>query len=256
MNVIILAAGKGTRLLPLTKDKPKCLIKLKNGKTLLEIQIDRIKQINPSNIVIVTGYKSSMIETYIQTKYSKEDNINFEFNPFFEMSNNLASLYLVKTYFKTEDVIVINGDDIFSTSVIEGLANKSDEGVWVTISRKEKYDWDDMKVITEGNMIKQIGKNIPEQESNAESVGIVRFNGKERIKFYEILVDVMHEPEALNWFWLHAIQMYIDRGNKVFFYEIPEISWAEMDFHIDYKMINKFVEQFIKPQVNSDCDER
>ena len=252
MYVIILAAGKGSRLMPLTKDRPKCLLELKEGKTLLQIQIEKIQTVNPKGIIVLTGYKSKMIEEFVKKNYNKEDNIIIEFNPFFEISNNLATLYLAKSYFLKDDVIVINGDDIFTSEVIKGLAAINDEGIWATISRKNEYDWDDMKIITKGNIITHISKEIPLEEANGESVGMIKFNGKSRLVFYEVMVDVMHKPEALNWFWLHAIQEYINRGNNVYYYEIPRSSWAEMDFHVDYKSIKTYIEKYVKTTINMD----
>ena len=62
MRVIILAAGKGERMGSLTKDNPKMLIPLGNGKTLLETQLDSIKKSGIKEVSIVTGYKSEKVE--------------------------------------------------------------------------------------------------------------------------------------------------------------------------------------------------
>ena len=61
-RALILAAGQGTRLRPLTNDKPKCLIPLL-GKSLLERQVDTLKKSGVTNIHIATGYRSDQIES-------------------------------------------------------------------------------------------------------------------------------------------------------------------------------------------------
>ena len=60
LNVIILAAGKGERLRPLTNDKPKCMVEL-FGKSILEWQIETFQKFGIKDITIVTGYKSELI---------------------------------------------------------------------------------------------------------------------------------------------------------------------------------------------------
>ena len=255
MNVIILAAGVGSRLFPLTKDKPKCLIPIKGDKPLLRVQLDAIKHISPDKVIVVTGYRSNQIEEKIvewQKHYSFP--IIIEFNPFFNVSNNLASLYMARHYMD-EDFIVVNGDDIFHKSVIEGLVNIKDDGIWMTISRKEKYDWDDMKIIEKDGRILKVSKKIPLEEANGESIGMILFRGKEREKFVRLLWEVMHDPEALNVFWLHAIQKAIDQGIPVKPYEVDRDKWAEMDFHPDLEFIYQHLTRFTTEKTVLENDE-
>ena len=68
MISIILAAGKGSRLYPLTNNKPKCLVKYKN-KSILSHQINILNQVKIKKIYLVSGYKSSQIKI---KKYSKK----------------------------------------------------------------------------------------------------------------------------------------------------------------------------------------
>ena len=60
MKAVILAAGEGKRLRPLTNSIPKCLVDL-HGKSLLQRQLDVFKNSNISNIIIVKGYQSKSL---------------------------------------------------------------------------------------------------------------------------------------------------------------------------------------------------
>ncbi|MBP8037285.1 MAG: NTP transferase domain-containing protein, partial [Desulfobulbus sp.] len=68
MKVIILSAGQGTRLLPLTADRPKCLIPVQ-GKTVLEWQIDELHRSGIDDITVVVGYNAPMVEELLADRY-------------------------------------------------------------------------------------------------------------------------------------------------------------------------------------------
>ena len=60
MKAIIIAAGTGSRLNPLTDDKPKCMLEL-NGKTLLQYQIEALRGAGIDRIVLIKGYRKEML---------------------------------------------------------------------------------------------------------------------------------------------------------------------------------------------------
>lgn len=102
MNAIILAAGMGTRLRPLTEDTPKCLVKV-NGIPIIERQIAFLKEKGIQDITIVSGYKAKRLD-YLKSKQG----VDIVFNKNYAQYNNIYSLYLVLDRF--EDTYVIEGD--------------------------------------------------------------------------------------------------------------------------------------------------
>jgi len=143
-----LSAGQGKRLFPFTVDRPKCLLDI-NNYTIIEYQINTLCKIGIDQIVVVTGFKSKMVENYLKTIY-KKINIKFCYNPFYSVSDNLATCWIARNEFDN-DFLIVNGDDLFESSLIKKLLNSDSVPVTVAVNVKETYDADDMKVICDKN---------------------------------------------------------------------------------------------------------
>ena len=238
MKAIIIAAGKGTRLFPITKNIPKSLLDIGQGLTLLETQLHSLKECGITDIVIIVGHLAEQIEAKI-VKYKKDFNINIVYNPFYAISNNLISIWMAKQYM-TDEFITINGDDIFDSVVISGLL-ESKENITMVTDVKAEYDFDDMKIISKNGLVQQVSKQIPIPEANGESVGIIKFSGEGPKIYTDILEEMVREPENMDNFYLKAIQKIIDRGFPVHYSKCNEKDWGEIDFHPDLELIRKYV---------------
>ena len=247
MKAIILAAGKGERLMPLTSDTPKSLLELENGTTLLESQLITINKTVIDKVVIVTGYLTEKIESKVQ-RYSKEYNIDIQiiYNPFFDISNNLLSLWQARHEMES-DFIIINGDDIFNDSVLLGLIeHDKNELITMVIDRKETYDEDDMKLIVENGRILEVSKKIPLNEANGESIGMIRVTGEAKGIMVDTMERMVRNKKNMQVFYLAMIQELINQGIVVGYHEISSKDWAEIDFHPDLEDIRKKISTFNK----------
>ena len=247
MKAIILAAGKGERLMPLTSDTPKSLLELENGTTLLESQLITINKTAIDKVVIVTGYLTEKIESKVQ-RYSKEYNIDIQiiYNPFFDISNNLLSLWQARHEMES-DFIIINGDDIFNDSVLLGLLeHDKNELITMVIDRKETYDEDDMKLIVENGRILEVSKKIPLNEANGESIGMIRVSGEVKGIMVDTMERMVRNKKNMQVFYLAMIQELINQGIAVGYHEISSKDWAEIDFHPDLEDIRKKISTFNK----------
>lgn len=240
MRAIIIAAGKGTRLYPLTKNTPKSLLEIGEGITLLESQLHSLKENNIKDVTIIVGYLAMQIEAKIE-KYRSDFNIDIVYNPFYETSNNLISVWMAR-YFMNEDFITINGDDIFNPVIIENLL-KSPEQITMVVDFKTHYDEDDMKIIHERGLVKKVSKQIPINQANGESVGIIKFTGHGRKIYVDTLESMVRYQENLNLFYLSAIQRIIDNGYPIHMSECKPEHWGELDFHPDLLFIREYVKQ-------------
>ena len=124
MKVIILAAGQGTRLRPLTDDRPKCMVEV-NGKSIIERQLDTIRNcgVRDEDIAIVTGYCSDVLSNRF-----KDTAISFVRNEKFETTNMVYSLMCAEKAMESDsDIVVSYGDIIYDETVFRKVMDAGDE---------------------------------------------------------------------------------------------------------------------------------
>lgn len=112
MIVIILAAGKGSRLYPLTKNKPKCLVEYKK-KSIIDYQLELFKKKKINKIFLVAGYKRNKIT---------KKNLRVIKNERYKTTNMVYSLFKLKKLFNgKEDILISYGDIIYKENVLEKI---------------------------------------------------------------------------------------------------------------------------------------
>lgn len=238
MKIIILAAGKGERLLPLTRNTPKPLLDMGNGFTLLEEQINRTQESKVvDEVVLVTGYLADQIDAKVRGLRELGVRIRTIYNPFYNISNNLVSLWLARQEM-VDDFIITNGDNIFSPDIFSGLVNSNQNGIFLSVCQKEQFDDDDMKVKLEDKGVIKVGKTIPITEAHAESPGLVLVSGPKFCQLFSNHLDLMMRTEKnRHSFWLEIFNDLHEKGFHISSYWFrPEWKWQEVDFHLD---INK-----------------
>ena len=243
MKIIILAAGKGERLYPLTKNTPKPLIDLGDGETLLEKQLRSLSESQViDEVIIVIGYLYEQVESKLKN-FKTNLKINTLYNPFYEMSNNLITLWLSK-YEMDQDFIITNGDNLFAADVVRDLVNKTNDGIYVTICYRDNIGEDDMKVILdEDKKVLKVSKEI--KESNTESIGLVKVQGEKYRKIYqEVLEQLARDKNYINKFWLETFNILADKGVEIHSFVIDKNKWREVDFHFDLKNLKELIKDF------------
>ena len=227
MKAIILAAGKATRLLPLTKDTPQSLLKI-GKKNILENQIERLKKCGVENIVVITGYLSERVE-----KFCEKLRIKTLFNPFYEVSGMALTLWVAKEELK-DGFILLYSDVLFELKIIDGLLkNKGD--ICLAIKKDELRE-EAEKIVEEDGIIKSISKT-EEGAENGEFIGVAKFSS---IGAKKLIGEVNNVAKInLNINFIEVIDNIIKKGEVVTAYDIKDASFIDIDFSKDLEKAEK-----------------
>lgn len=242
-HAILLSAGQGSRLLPLTAERPKCLIDF-SGRSLLAWQIEMLARGGVKRIDVVTGFMTDMVEETLLRIDDPRVEVTCHFNPFFKVADNLGSCWIVREEMR-DDFLILNGDTLVSEEIVAKVQEGSDWPIAVTVDVKDSYDSDDMKVSRgENGRLARIGKTLTAEVSNAESIGLLAFRGEGTELFRQSVRETMRTPDGVNHWYLKVIDMIADSG-KVGTKSIQGLDWAEVDFLNDIEIATELTNRWV-----------
>lgn len=237
MRCIILSAGQGRRLLPLTAEVPKCVLSI-GGQSLIERQISHVMKCGIDQVTVVVGFGAERVEQVIRDRF-KPDEVATLYNPFFAVSDNLASCWLAR-HLMTEDFVLLNGDTLFEPAVLQCLLDTPPDPVTLVIDRKPAYDADDMKVMLERRKLLRVGKTLRPEQSHGESIGMTLFRGNGPGLFSDAIERAMRKPDALKCWYLSVIDE-MARTGLVWTCPIEGLKWAEVDCLADLEHAQQLI---------------
>ena len=228
VKAIILGAGQGRRLLPLTENSPKCLLPVSN-KPVIEWQIDALLSVGINNITVIAGFQVGQVEALLQQRYFNYPQINVLFNPFYEVADNLASCWIAR-YLMDGDFLLLNGDTVFESALLSKALNSKSAPITLCVDYKNTYDADDMKVQldTEG-FVKQVSKILPAEQIDAESIGMIFFRTSGPKYFREAVESALRHPAELKSWYLSIIDT-LAKQHIVKPCSVSGYRWCEIDF--------------------------
>jgi len=236
MQAIILSAGRGSRLLPLTTDLPKCLLPI-GLTTVLGLQLDTLFRHGIEKATIVTGFNQHLVNEELSTRQTGP-NLKTLYNPFFQVADNLASCWMARESMDN-DFLLINGDTLFSPGLLEKVLNAPAKDIAVTIDQKSYYDGDDMKVTLAGSNLLSIGKTLSPQCTHGESIGMLRFMNDGPEIFTDELERLMKLDDGTKSWFLSAIDGLAKSGQQIDTINIKGSTWAELDTPEDYEICRR-----------------
>lgn len=241
MRVLILAAGRGTRISRYLSGKPKCTVDI-GGITLIENTIRKLNELGIYDIALIVGYNHTEIENVLENY-----NIKFYYNPFYDVTNSAASAWFAKDFIKDDDdIIIMNGDVYIENSLLKDVINeKLSPVLFSDESRKEEADY---KFYYENGILKKYGKELKGKEITGEYVGIAKIK-KDFIKdFKESLEEMIDNQEHSLW-WENALYR-LSRSNEIYVKDVGGKFWAEVDYIEDYERILDFRDYELKFDLN------
>ena len=178
----------------------------------------------------MTGFGADLVDAEVAGLDLPGMTVRTVFNPFYSVSDNLATCWLVRAELAGGSLL-LNGDTLFEPTVAERLIAAPPAQITVTIDRKAAYDDDDMKVETEGDVLRAIGKTITAYD--AESIGFLRFSAEGAALFTRQIEAIIRRPEGLKRWYLSVIDEIARQTGGVRVCSIEGLGWQEMDFPAD-----------------------
>lgn len=232
MEVVILAAGFGSRLEEITKETPKALVKVV-GKSILEHQIDAYKLagISEEKITVVVGYEGNQIIDFCNDKYPSLNIIN---NTDYNKTNNMYSLYLYLAISNASGLMISNGDCVYDPKIIQKMVDSSSPSI--IACDIGSYSEESMKIVADGKWVTQISKQISERDALGNSIDLYKFSGEDLNQFKQIVSNELEE-NINNWTEV-AIDRFCTEG-KIAFLDIENLNWVEIDNQEDLLLAEK-----------------
>lgn len=247
MKALILAAGFGSRLMPLTKEVPKTMVKYKN-KEIISYEIAALREAKVGEIAVVGGYKFEILRAFLEQ--------NFGINRFFEnknyaTTNMLHSLFCAREFLdeciaQKQDLLISYADIVYFAPIIKALSEcEAEFAICVDLEWQELWQRRFSDILSdaetlkfEGEFIKELGKkprNLGEIE--AQYMGLFKFSHSflgEVIKAYDSL-DKRAKFDGQSYeniYMTSFLQILIDKFHNARAVKVRG-GWCEIDFKSD-----------------------
>jgi choline kinase len=231
MRAVILAAGAGTRLKHLTKERPKCLVPL-GGRPLLDHQLQALRGVGIDDIVIVVGFEAEQVRRHCGT------DVTYVVNQEWETTNSIFSFYLAAEWIQGPRTLLLNCDILFDGRLLSRLV-ETETSVIAVDSQAERLAGE-MNVITDAeNVVQAIGKHLPAETTDAVSVQLASFNsqGADLVRSELERLVLQQVKDA---FPTSAYGPLVEQRGLLAI-EAGDLPWAEIDSVEDFQRAEKEV---------------
>jgi choline kinase len=201
--LIVLAAGKGTRLRPLTDNMPKCLVPVA-GKSIFVHTLESLEALQKKHglsisVFPVTGFKAELVDELLEERKTPLT-IRVLSNKDYDTTNNLYSLRLAMDAVRAGDfdrIIWANGDCIYDTAILETAMTTDKSGI--LCDSKYPYNDESMKIATDNGRILAISKTIPAGSGSKVSIDCYSFTAKAWTTFESFIKAYCVGPKLNMW---------------------------------------------------------
>ncbi len=236
MKGIILAAGKSSRLYPVTLKKPKCLLELEKGKTIIDFQIEILKKCGVDDVIVVVGYLQNEIVGHLG------NSVRYRVFEDFDKYNNLHTLYSVKDEFN-EDLIILYSDVLCTRSLLKRCVDSVEDFCLLVHNTSILINTARVKIKNEG--VVDVGNHISLDESDGNFIGIAKFSQRGIASLLEAIEQGIGDVRNDNAYYIMPIRE-LAKAMHIGYVLAHHEPWCEIDILEDYERAKEAIYPRIK----------
>lgn len=229
MKAIILSAGLGSRLLPLTADRPKSLVPIA-GRTILEHQLAGLAEAGMEEVVVVGGYRFDRLQEFAAS-LPETERPQLLFNPFYAVSSSIGSVWAARPALDGP-FCLLNGDSLCEPHALAAALETLPPGVSLFVEPLDRPEPDDMLVRVDSGRVLEVSKQLEPARATHRSVGIVACPDADGGPYANALQEVISGPAGEQRFHHDIIDLLAHRL-VVSAIEFPADAWQEIDSSAD-----------------------
>jgi choline kinase len=231
-QAVILAAGTGTRLRPLTDDRPKCLVEV-GSQTILSRLLRQLAAAGIKHAHIITGYRADAIAQHMQ-KAPPELEVSLIANPLYETTNNAMSLFHAREATRNQGFVLCDSDVVLRNGPISALLQVPSESALI-VEKRNNMGAEEMKVmLDQSGRVLHLAKPLDPALCFGESIGIQKIGTPDAPLLWEILSQMMQSGRD-GAYYEEAFQRMIDRSVCFMTTSVVANDWTEIDDLADLK---------------------
>jgi choline kinase len=230
---LVLAAGWGSRLAPLTDALPKTLLEVDGDRTILDIALGNLKAVGLGRVVVVTGFQHDVLVARREALARRHGlDIELRFNPKALEWNNAYSLWCARDVF-AQGVLMANGDTVHPASVQRALLEaRSGTDLVIAVDQSQPLAEEEMKVqVSSEGLLTRITKRMDPATAHGEYIGVTLIEPGAADALADALRATWERDPQL--YYEDGFQELADRGGRVAIAPIGEVEWVEVDDHAD-----------------------
>ena len=211
---MVLAAGAGKRLGPMTAELPKTLLPVNGERSILDLTLANLRSVGLEDVVIVTGYAAERVRERLP-ELERRHGVRLEevYNPRAEEWNNAYSLWCAREAF-AEGVLLVNGDTVHPASVEERLLSGRGTELVIAVDDEKPLGEEEMKVhITREGLLDRINKSLDPATAQGEYIGLTLIEPAAATGLAEALEATWRADPSL--YYEDGFQEFADRGGRV-----------------------------------------
>ncbi len=229
-QAVILAAGSGTRLRPLTEHTPKCLLDV-GGQTILARQLARIAEAGIQRTVIVTGYLADRVEEHLH-RHPPRIEVALAPNPDFATTGNCMSVLAARAHLTGRGMVLCDGDVVLTGDALRRLLQLPSP-CGLLLDTETRLGEEEMKAqVDERGNVRRLSKQVKPAEAAGESIGVQKVGGP-ALPILWATLEAMRDAGDTGGYYEDAFQRMMLAGVTFQTVSIGHHEWTEIDDHAD-----------------------